>query len=76
MPFGLTNAPATFQRTMNAVLRSYLYKFAVVYLDDVLIYSETYEDHLIHLKNIIETILKHHLQINTKKSVFFEQKID
>jgi hypothetical protein len=46
MPFGLTNAPAIFQVYINNVLRKYLDVFVVVYLDDILIYSKTYDDHV------------------------------
>ena len=56
MPFGLKNAPATFQRLMNHVLKEYLYEFAVVYIDDILIYSKTFEEHMEHLGKILEKL--------------------
>jgi hypothetical protein len=48
-PFGLCNAPATFKGMMNDLLREFLHKFLIVYLDDVCIYSRTLEEHLAHL---------------------------
>jgi len=50
MTFGLTNAPATFMRIMNDVLRPFLDDYVIVYLDDILIFSETWEEHLKHVK--------------------------
>ena len=54
MPFGLCNAPATFQRIMNTILRDGLDKFVLVFLDDILIFSRTKEEHEQHIRMILE----------------------
>ena len=53
MPFGLTNAPATFQRFINDVLKEKLDEFVLAYLDDIMIYSNSWEEHLEHVKWIL-----------------------
>ena len=50
MPFGLTNAPTTFIRMMDDILRPFTHTFVVVYLDEILIYSKTWADHLQHIQ--------------------------
>lgn len=75
MPFGLTNAPATFQRLVNHVLREYLSEFCVVYLDDILIYSKTEEDHWKHLDAVLNKLREHDLHAKKNKSAFFLSEI-
>jgi len=55
IPFGLKNAPATYQRAMESVL-SHCEKFAACYIDDVVIFSETWDDHLLHIGLVLEAI--------------------
>ena len=68
MPMGLTNAPATFQRMMDEVLQEYIEKFVIVYLDDILIYSENEKQHQEHVKAVLQKLKKARLRINAKKS--------
>ena len=53
MPFGLTNAPATLQQEMNDIFREQLGKFVVIFLDDILVYSRTLEEHAKHVRFVL-----------------------
>ena len=63
MPFGLVNAPATFQAMMNTILREFLDHGVVVYLDDILIYSKSLEDHKALIKQVLARLERHELAI-------------
>jgi hypothetical protein len=76
MPFGLTNAPATFQSLMNAVLRPYLDTFVLVYLDDVLIYSKTQEEHKRHLALVLQALREHKLYAKLSKCEFGKRQLN
>ncbi|GBG75978.1 hypothetical protein CBR_g21220 [Chara braunii] len=67
MPFGLTNAPTTFQRCMNDLFRPWLDRFVVVYLDDILVFSRTLEEHQGHLRQVLEKLREANFKINAKK---------
>src|SRR6266540_3747458 len=75
MPFGLTNAPATFQRLMNYVLHDYLNDFVVVYLDDILVCSDTFDEHINHLRKVFTKLREANLMIKLKKCKFGQRKI-
>lgn len=75
MPFGLKNAPATFQRMMDEVFREYLYKFAFVYMDDVVIFSKCLQEHLLHIKLIFERLREVNLKIQLDKSEFLYKEV-
>lgn len=56
MPFGLTNALATFMRVMNDVFRPFIDDFVIVYLDDILVFSRTWDEHVKHVKHILDVL--------------------
>ena len=73
--FGLTNAPATCCNLMNDVFYEFVYCFVVVYLDDIVIYSESLEDHLEHLRKVLSKLREHQLHVKKEKCEFAQQEI-
>src|SRR5215469_783622 len=76
MPFGLNNAPATFQQSMNLIFADFIDKFLVVYLDDILIYSDNHIDHKKHLKLVLQHMEEHKLHAQVHKCRFLQNKVD
>ncbi len=76
LPFGLTNAPATFQHLMNSVLRPYLDKFVLVYLDDILIYSKNEAEHLRHIQTVLAVLRQHKLFARLSKCAFGLESVE
>ena len=75
MPFGLCNAPSTFQRLMERVLQGLVWKTAVVYLDDVVIFSRTPEEHLEHLREVFRRFEAHRLKLKPRKCELFRSQV-
>ncbi|GFU44228.1 hypothetical protein TNCV_367691 [Trichonephila clavipes] len=70
MPFGLCNAPATFERMMDNLLRHFKWTMCLCYLDDIIVFSETFEDHLIRLRLVLKCLQEAGLKLNSKKCLF------
>ena len=76
MPFGLCNAPATFQRVMNHLLREGLDSFVLVFLDDILIYSRTKEEHLRHIQAVLNRLKAEKFFGRIEKCDFFRTEVE
>lgn len=76
MSFGLTNAPASFQREMNRILLPLIGKCLFVYIDDIVVYSKTLEEHIYHLKLLFKILRKYKFTINIEKCDFCKQSVE
>ena len=70
LPLGLCNAPSTFQRLMNSVMHGFIDKFVLVYLDDILVYSNNEDEHEAHLRQVFDQLREHKLQAKLKNCEF------
>ncbi len=75
MPFGLCNAPSTFERLMELVLAGLHWKTCLVYLDDILIYAQTYEEHTARLSEVFARLAAAGLKLKPKKCSLFQQEV-
>jgi hypothetical protein len=75
VPFGLSNAPVVFMCLMNGVFREYLDKLVIVFLDDILIYSKSEEEHEHHLRMVLQVLREHQLYAKLSKCSFYQKQI-
>ena len=76
MPFGLTNAPSSFERLMEKVLSGLQYDICLLYLDDIIIKSETFEEHLVNLGKVFDRLRSSNLKLSPKKCTIFQHKVE
>ena len=75
MPFGLTNAPAIFCNLMNDVWYEFLDRFVVVYLDDIVVYSACFFEHIVHLKQVFSKLREYKLYVKKEKCEFCRKEV-
>ena len=75
MPFGLKNAPAMFQRVMDNVLRNLIGKCCLVYMDDIIVFSTSLQEHIENLNKIFDSLAKVNLKIQLDKSEFLRKEV-
>ncbi|KAK3518695.1 hypothetical protein QTP70_008578 [Hemibagrus guttatus] len=75
MPFGLTNAPAVFQALINGVFQDLLGKGVIAYIDDILVYSKSPEEHVLHVREVLSRLQCHHLYVKLEKCEFYRTTV-
>ncbi|KAI2645331.1 Transposon Tf2-6 polyprotein [Labeo rohita] len=75
MPFGLANSPSYFQAFINEVFRDMLNRWVIVYIDDILIYSDSYPEHVQHVRAVLQRLIQHRLYAKQEKCEFHQQSI-
>ena len=74
--FGLTNAPASLQRLLEHVLRDYIGKFVILYIDDILIFSASFDNHLSHVAQVLQTLREAYLKVRISKCQFARNSVE
>ena len=75
MPFGLCNAPATFQRLMQATMNDLVFQILLIYLDDLLVFSPTFQDHLLRLETVLQRLRETGLKVKVEKCHFLQPEV-
>ena len=75
MPFGLCNAPDTFQRLMGRCMGALTLRDSLIYLDDIIIFSSTFEDHLERLQAVFKNLERHNLELKPSKCEFYKEQV-
>ena len=75
MPMGLASAPATFQRLMQATMSDFAFQFLLVYLDDLLVYSKTFDEHMEHLERLLQRVTETGLKLKASKCQFLRREV-
>ena len=75
MPFDLTNAPSTFMHLMNHVLRAFIGKFVIVYFDDIMIHSKSFDEHPNHIHQVLAVLREEKLYGNIAKCTFCTDRV-
>ena len=75
LPFGLCNAPATFERLMESVLAGLNFETCLLYLDDIIVFSDTFEKHIDGLEKVLQRLHSAGLKVSPKKCQFFQEEV-
>ena len=75
LPFGLCNAPSTFQRLMESVLRSLNWKICLIYIDDIIIFSKSFEEHLAHMDLVFTRLREANIKLKVSKCHFANPEV-
>ena len=73
MPFGLVNSGASFQRLVGHILKGLKYRFALIYIDDIIIFSQSVDEHLVHLEEVFRRLRDANVKLNPKKCSFVKE---